>query len=174
MGERTPAIAIIGAGIAGLTAAVTLRKTGLRAQIYEQAEAFARIGAGIQMNPNAMKVLRGLGLEQRIRSVGFAPEVGYNREWDSGEITYLHPMGAAIEQRFGAPDISLHRAELHAALMSVNPFEIMHFNKKLIGLDRVGDRLGLAFADGSDVQADAVIGADGVHSTVLEILFGTG
>jgi 6-hydroxynicotinate 3-monooxygenase len=174
VGERTPAIAIIGAGIAGLTAAVTLRKTGLRAQIYEQAEAFARIGAGIQMNPNAMKVLRGLGLEQRIRSVGIAPEVGYNREWDSGEITYLHPMGAAIEQRFGAPDISLHRAELHAALMSVNPFEIMHFNKKLIGLDRVGDRLGLAFADGSDVQADAVIGADGVHSTVLEILFGTG
>jgi 2-polyprenyl-6-methoxyphenol hydroxylase-like FAD-dependent oxidoreductase len=58
-----PAVAIIGAGIAGLTAAATLRKVGLRTQIYEQAEAFARIGAGIQMNPNAMKVLRGLGLE---------------------------------------------------------------------------------------------------------------
>jgi 6-hydroxynicotinate 3-monooxygenase len=174
VGQRAPAIAIIGAGIAGLTAAATLRKVGLPARIYEQAEAFARIGAGIQMNPNAMKVLRGLGLEERIRKVGFAPEVGYNREWDSGEVTYLHPMGAAIEQRFGAPDISLHRAELHAALMSLNPPEIIHFNKKLAGLDRAGDRLRLAFADGSEIHADAVIGADGVHSSVLGILFGTG
>jgi 6-hydroxynicotinate 3-monooxygenase len=174
MAERAPAIAIIGAGIAGLTAAATLRRAGLQGHIYEQAEAFARIGAGIQMNPNAMKVLRGLGLEERIRRVGFAPQLGYNREWDSGEITYLHPMGAAIEQRFGAPDTSLHRAELHAALLSINPPEIVHFNKKLIGLDRAGDSLRLAFADGSEVRADAVIGADGVHSTVLEIVFGSG
>ena len=174
MAERAPAIAIIGAGIAGLTAAATLRRIGLQAQIYEQAEAFARIGAGIQMNPNAMKVLRGLGLEERIRRVGFAPQLGYNREWDSGEITYLHPMGGEIEQRFGAPDISLHRAELHAALLSTNPPEIVHFNKKLIGLDRARGSLRLAFADGSEARADAVIGADGVHSTVLEILFGTG
>jgi 6-hydroxynicotinate 3-monooxygenase len=172
--ERVPAIAIIGAGIAGLTAAATLRKIGLRTQIYEQAEAFTRIGAGIQMNPNAVKVLRGLGLEERIRCVGFAPEVGYNREWDSGEITYLHPMGAAIEQRFGAPDISLHRAELHAALASINPPDILHFNKRLVRLDRAAGGLRLAFADGSEVRADAVIGADGVHSTVLDIVFGTG
>src|SRR5580700_9234908 len=104
-----PAVAIIGAGIAGLAAAATLRKIGIPAVIYEQAHAFARIGAGIQMNPNAMKVLRGLGLESRIRGVGFAPQVGYNRDWDTGQVTYLHPMGAAIERRFGAPDISLHR-----------------------------------------------------------------
>jgi len=174
MVERTPAIAIIGAGIAGLTAAATLRKVGLRPQIYEQAEAFARIGAGIQMNPNAMKVLRGLGLEERIRRIGFAPELGYNREWDTGAVTYLHPMGAAIEARFGAPDISLHRAELHAALISINPPDTVHFNKKLAGLDRAADGLRLRFADGSTLKADAVIGADGVHSTVLEILFGSG
>ncbi len=174
MTERAPAMAIIGGGIAGLTAAATLRKVGLHAHVYEQAEAFARIGAGIQMNPNAMKVLRGLDLEPRIRTVGFAPQVGYNREWDSGKVTYLHPMGPAIEQRFGAPDISLHRAELHAALMSLNPPDILHFNKKLIGLDRAGERLRLAFADGGEAQVDAVIGADGVHSTVLEILLGAG
>jgi 6-hydroxynicotinate 3-monooxygenase len=174
MTDATPAIAIIGAGIAGLTAAATLRKIGLVPEIYEQAHAFARIGAGIQMNPNAMKVLRGLGLEARIRGIGFAPEVGYNREWDTGEVTYLHPMGAKIEQRFGAPDISLHRAELHSALFSINPPDIIHFDKKLTGLDRNGARLLLTFADGTKAQADAVIGADGVHSTVLDILFGTG
>ncbi len=174
MTDTIPAIAIIGAGIAGLTAAATLRKIGLDAHIYEQAQAFARIGAGIQMTPNAMKILRGLGLEEHIREVGFAPEVGYNREWDTGQITYLHPMGAKIEQRFGAPDISLHRAELHSALVSINPTAILHFDKKLVGLDRTGARYLLAFADGTRVEADAVIGADGVHSTVLEFLFGTG
>jgi salicylate hydroxylase/6-hydroxynicotinate 3-monooxygenase len=169
-----PAVAIIGAGIAGLTAAATLRRIGLEADIYEQAQAFAWVGAGVQLNPNAMKVLRGLGLEQRIRSVGFAPEVGYNREWDSGAVTYLHPMGAEIEHRFGAPDISLHRAELHAALISINAPDIIHFDKKLVGLDRAGSRLRLTFADGSQSEADAAIGADGVHSTVLDILFGAG
>jgi 6-hydroxynicotinate 3-monooxygenase len=173
MGTK-PAVAIIGAGIAGLTAAATLRKIGVAAVIYEQARAFARIGAGIQMNPNAMKVLRGLGLESRIRGAGFAPEVGCNRVWDTGEITYLHPMGEAIERRFGAPDISLHRADLHASLSSINPDGIVRFDKKLVGIDRAGARLQLAFADGTRIDADAVIGADGVHSTVLDVLFGSG
>jgi 6-hydroxynicotinate 3-monooxygenase len=171
--ESAPAIAIIGAGIGGLTAAATLRKIGNKVDIYEQAPAFARIGAGLQLNPNGMKVVRGLGLEARMRSIGFAPEVGYNREWDTGENTYLHPMGSTIEQRFGAPDISFHRAELHDALLSLNPPEIMHLGKKLVGLDRSGPRLRLTFADRTTAEADAVVGADGVHSTVLEILFGS-
>jgi 6-hydroxynicotinate 3-monooxygenase len=172
--NRVPMIAIVGAGIAGLAAAATLRRIGLHAEIFEQAPAFARIGAGIQMNPNAMKVLRGLGLEGRIRTVGFAPEVGYNREWDSGEITYLHPMGARIAQRFGAPDISLHRAELHAALLSIVDPASIRLDKRLVGLDRDGERMRLTFADGATADADAVIGADGVHSIVLAILFGAG
>ncbi len=174
MARSTPAIAIVGAGIAGLTAAATLRKLGLAPQIYEQAPAFARVGAGIQLNPNAMKVVRGLGLEQRMRSVGFAPRIGYNRVFDSGEVMYLHPMGDTIEQQFGAPDISLHRAELHAALASINPPQSIHFGKKLVGLDRKDGVFLLTFADGSVIRADAVIGADGVHSTVLEILLGAG
>jgi salicylate hydroxylase/6-hydroxynicotinate 3-monooxygenase len=167
-------IAIVGAGIAGLTAAATLRRIGCEAKIYEQAPAFARIGAGIQLNPNAMKILRGLGLEARIRGVGFAPDSGYNRVWDTGEITYLHPMGAKIEQRYGAPDIALHRAELHAALLSINRPDAVHLNKKLVGVDRSGPRLRLTFADSTCVDADVIIGADGVHSTVLDILFGSG
>ena len=168
-----PAVAIIGAGIAGLTAAATLRKIGIAAVIYEQAHAFARVGAGIQLNPNAMKLLRGLGLEDRIRRAGFAPEVGYNRVWDTGEVTYLHPMGDAIEQRFGAADVSLHRADLHAALASINPPDVVRFDKKLVGIDRADARMQLAFADGTRAEADAVIGADGVHSTVLDLVFGS-
>ena len=174
MPNAAPTIAIIGAGIAGLTAAATLRKIGFVADIYEQAGAFAPVGAGVQLNPNAMKVLRGLGLERHIRGAGFTPEAGYNREWDTGTITYLHPMGAAIEQRHGAPDVSLHRAALHAALLSINRSTRIHLGKQLVGLDRAGARLRLAFADGTTADADAVIGADGVHSVVLKTLFGTG
>ena len=100
-----------------------------------------------------MKILRGLGLEARIRSIGFAPEVGYNREWDTGQITYLHPMGAQIEQRFGAPDISLHRAALHSALVSINPPDDppsrqetrRHRSKRLL-------IISLTFADGGKVR----------------------
>jgi 6-hydroxynicotinate 3-monooxygenase len=174
MTSAAPAIAIIGAGIAGLTAAAALRKTGLAAEIYEQAGAFAPVGAGVQLNPNAMKVARGLGLERHIRSVGFTPEAGYNRAWDTGVITYLHPMGTAIERRHGAPDVSLHRAALHAALVSINQSTRIHFAKQLVDLDRAGARLQLIFADATTAEADAVIGADGVHSAVLEILFGSG
>jgi salicylate hydroxylase/6-hydroxynicotinate 3-monooxygenase len=165
-------LAIVGAGIAGLTASAALRRIGIKTAIYEQAAQFGRVGAGIQMTPNAMKLLRGFGLEERLRKIGFAPDVGYNREWDTGNITYLHPMGAKIEQRFGAPDLMMHRAELHEALASLIPPGTIRYGKKLIGLSRLSNRLELAFADGSRTQADAVIGADGIHSVVRELLFG--
>src|SRR5262245_42108379 len=69
---------------------------------------------------------------------------------------------------------AIQRAEVHAALLSINPGEDIHLGKKLIGLDRAGSGMQLTFADGTVAKADAVVGADGVHSTVLEILFGSG
>src|SRR5262249_21128499 len=116
----------------------------------------------------------GLGLERHICSVGFTPEAGYNREWDTGAITYLHPMGTAIEQRHGAPDVSLHRAALQAALLSINQSACIHFAKQLVGLDRAGGGSRLSFGDDGRGEAEAVVGAAGVHSVVLKILFGTG
>ena len=175
-GSRAPAgmrIAIIGAGIAGLAAAAALRRLGMAATIYEQAPAFARVGAGIQLTPNAVKALRGLGLESALVAAAFAPEVGYNRDWRTAEITYLHPMGREIERRYGAPDISLHRATLHAALTSCLPADAIRLGMTLTGLERAPHGgVRLAFADGSRVEADAVIGADGIHSVVRRHLIG--
>jgi 2-polyprenyl-6-methoxyphenol hydroxylase-like FAD-dependent oxidoreductase len=166
---RQRSVAIVGAGIGGLAAAATLLQHGIEVQVYEQTARFARIGAGIQMMPNSMKVLRGLGLEDRLRQISFAPRSHLNREWDSGAVSNELPMP---EERFGAPYLCMHRAELHAALASIVPTERVHLGKRLVALEDDGDRVKLTFGDGSHAEADLVVGADGVHSVVRELLLG--
>jgi salicylate hydroxylase/6-hydroxynicotinate 3-monooxygenase len=166
---RQRSVAIVGAGIGGLAAAATLGQRGVEVQVYEQAARFARVGAGIQMMPNSMKVLRGLGLEDRLRQLAFAPRSHLNREWDSGAVSNELPMP---EERFGAPYLCMHRAELHAALASIVPTERVHLGKRLVALDDDGDRVRLTFGDGSQAEADLVVGADGVHSVLRELLLG--
>jgi 2-polyprenyl-6-methoxyphenol hydroxylase-like FAD-dependent oxidoreductase len=162
-------IAIVGAGLGGLTAASTLRRAGFDVQVYEQARRFERIGAGIQMMPNSMKVLRAIGVEERIRPTSFQPFSHLNRAWDTGEVLRELPMP---EDLFGAPYLCMHRGDLHEALALGLPAEIIHIGRKLAGLDQRGGQVILTFTDGSHAQADAVIGADGVHSTVREIIIG--
>ena len=169
MAKRGLSIAIVGAGIGGLAVAATLRRAGFDVRVFEQASRFARIGAGIQMMPNSMKVLRGIGLEERLKRVAFAPRSHLNRVWDTGEVTNELPMP---ESRYGAPYLCMHRAALHEALASAVPAELVQLGKQLVGLESRGGLVTLAFADGTQAQADAVIGADGVHSTVREILLG--
>jgi len=170
--SKPPSIAVVGAGIGGLGVAALLKRAGFDVQVYEQAHRFERVGAGIQMTPNAVKVLRRLGIEERLRQVAFRSELRLSREWDSGEITSELKLGEDVERKFGAPFLCLHRADLHAAIESTVPPEIVHFDMRLVGLDRNAGEIALTFANGSRVRADAVIGADGVHSVVRELLLG--
>src|SRR5258708_28391575 len=124
------------------------------------------------MARNAVKVLRRLGIEERLRQVAFRSELRLSSEWDSGEITSELKLGEEVERKFGAPFLCLHRADLHAAIESAVPREIVHFDMRLAGLDRHAGEIALTFANGSRVRADAVIGADGVHSVVRELLLG--
>ncbi len=165
----TPRIAIIGAGMGGMAAAGTLRNIGLDVTVYEQAHAFGRIGAGIQMLPNSMKVLRGIGVEQRLKEHAFAPYSHLNRNWDTGEVKRELPMP---EDLYGAPFLCMHRADLHEALCSVVPMEHIQLNKKLVGLEQNGGPVTLRFADGTTAEADLVVGSDGVHSKVRDIIIG--
>lgn len=162
-------IAIVGAGMGGLAAAAALRKFGFDVSVYEQASRFARVGAGIQMMPNSMKVLRGLGLEARLRVIAFAPYSHLNRVWNTGEITNELPMPESL---YGAPYLCMHRAELHAALAAAVPSDCVQLGKQLVGIDQSASQVTLAFADGTRARADAVIGADGVHSRVRELMQG--
>src|SRR3954462_1089975 len=161
--KKTLSISVIGAGMGGLAVAATLRRVGFDVQVYEQAARFGRIGAGIQMMPNSMKVLRGIGIENRLRKVAFAPHSHLNRIWDTGEVTRELPMPESL---YGAPYLCMHRADLHGALASVLPADIVYLDKKLVGLEQAGGQVTLAFADGTKASADAVIGAGGVHSSV--------
>jgi salicylate hydroxylase/6-hydroxynicotinate 3-monooxygenase len=161
-------VAIIGAGIGGLTLAGLLHQRGFDVQIYEQAQRFARIGAGIQQSSNALKVLRALGLEPRLRAAAFAPAVWNNREWDTGAVKHTLTLGERFEQRYGAPYLLLHRGDLHAALASAVPPERIHLGHAVQHVEGTT----LHFAHGSTATADAIIAADGVHSRLREQLFG--
>ena len=165
-------IAIVGAGIGGLAAAALLARAGHAVRVYEQAPRFARVGAGIQMAPNAVKVLRLLGVEERLRSVAFQPDLALSREWDSGKVTGELKLGGDVEARFGAPYLFLHRADLHSAIESAVPPGTVRLGMKLTGLDQNAREATLTFADGTRVHADAVIGADGAHSLLRELLLG--
>lgn len=166
------AVAIVGAGMGGLATAAALRRVGIDVTVYEQASQFARIGAGIQIGCNAMKVLRELGLEQRMRGQSFYPRSWNNRDWRTGDVKFDMIFGESAERKFGAPYLLAHRGDLHAALASVVPDECVRLSHKLIGLDETSAGVKLTFANGTHA-VDAVIGADGVHSVVRDILFDT-
>ena len=165
----TSLFAIVGAGLGGLTTAATLRLAGFDVQVYEQASRFTRIGAGIQMMPNSMKVLRRIGVEARVRDSSFEPYSHLNRRGDTGEVMRELPMPESL---FGAPYLCMHRGDLHQALRDGLPADIVHRGKKLIGLEQHAASVTLHFDDGTTARADAVIGADGVHSRVRDIIVG--
>src|SRR4029078_11866047 len=125
MSKKKLSVAIVGAGMGGLAVAATLRRVGIDVQVYEQAARFARIGAGIQMIPNSMKVLRGIRVEDRLRATSFAPYSHLNRIADAAEGTRQLPMPESL---YNAPYLFMHRAGLRDALASVVPPEIIHLN----------------------------------------------
>ncbi|HVY58040.1 MAG TPA: FAD-dependent monooxygenase [Xanthobacteraceae bacterium] len=165
-------IAVIGAGMGGLAAAATLRRVGIDVTVYEQAAKFTRLGAGIQQGPNAVKVHRRLGLEERLRAVSFRPRLTFYKDSATGALMWEKMQGDYFEDRYGAPHLLLHRADLHEALASIVPDEVIKRGKKLAGITQDPDGVDLAFADGTTARADAVIGADGVHSIVREWMLG--
>jgi len=165
-------IAIVGAGIGGCALAALLHNAGYEVTIYEQAPSFTRVGAGIHLSPNLMRVLRLLGVHKLALLAGQEPAAFVNRRAEDGELLYKLPLGDAANARFGAPFITLKRGDLHAALMSVVKQTAIVWGKRLAGLDWQGDALELGFEDGTRAQADIVIGADGLRSRVREALCG--
>lgn len=165
-------IAVIGGGLGGAAAAILLHQAGQDVTVYEQAPAFTRLGAGIQLSPNVTRVLRALGIEEHLRATGLRPTRWLSRKWDTGEILLELELGDALETRYGAPYFSVHRGDFHASMIDRIPATCLQFGKQLVGLAADGEGMRLEFADGTHANAEIVIGADGLNSIVREILLG--
>ncbi|MGM4903426.1 FAD-dependent monooxygenase [Tardiphaga sp. 866_E4_N2_1] len=170
--QRSTRIAIVGAGLGGMTTAGLLQRAGFTVAVYEQADAFSRIGAGIHLSANVMIVMRRLGIERKLVDIGLTPDAFVSRQWDSGDVLFELKLGAEGELRFGAPYINVHRGDLHAVLESALEPATISFGHKLTGLEETLSGVKLTFANGSVAEADIVIGADGVNSRVREFLLG--
>ena len=170
--KRRNRIAVVGAGLGGLTCAAFLQRAGFPVTVYEQAPAFSRIGAGIILSANVMKVLRRLGVERALLETGITPDAFVSRAWDTGETLYEITLDVASEQRFGGPYINVHRGDLHAVLATAVAPGSIAFGHCLAGLGPRGDAFELVFDNGARSQADIVIGADGIRSKVRDILLG--
>jgi 6-hydroxynicotinate 3-monooxygenase len=166
-------IAVVGAGLGGLSAAGFLQRAGFDVTIYEQAPSFSRIGAGIILSANVMKALRRLGAEGALVEAGIKPHSYISRAWDSGERMYEIIFDAASEERFGGPYLNIHRGDLHAVLEHVVTPGTIKFNARLIDLKETSQSVRLVFDNGIETEADIVIGADGIRSKVREFLLGS-
>jgi len=172
MHMRNLRIAIIGGGIGGVTAALALRQRGFMPRVYEQATALQEIGAGIQITPNSTKVLRALGIEQSLAAASFEPECISTRDSISGRMVSRVPAKATYAKAFGAPWYQLHRADLLDMLVAKLPAGIVRTGVRCTGVSLAPKGAVLSFADGRHEEVDVVIGADGIHSVVREVLFG--
>jgi 2-polyprenyl-6-methoxyphenol hydroxylase-like FAD-dependent oxidoreductase len=165
-------IAVVGGGIGGLTAALSLLRAGYDVDVYERASVLAEVGAGVQISPNASRVLHGLGLAEALARTGVKPLAWDQRRWDDGRTLLRTPLAAPLEATFGFPHYQMHRADLLSALAAAVPTERVHLGHRLVDVIERGDRVEARFANGAAVEADVLIGADGIHSTVRRVLFG--
>lgn len=165
-------IAVIGGGIGGLSAALHLLKAGFDVQVYEQAPRISEIGAGIQISPNASRLLHRLGLRAAMDRLGVFPQAVQQRRWDDGRILQRAPVGRLVEETFGAPYYHFHRADLANLLADALPAECVHVRHKLVGVEDTGGQVIACFENGAQVEADVLVGADGIHSRVHAQVFG--
>ena len=165
-------VAIIGGGIGGLSAALQLLQAGLDVQVYEQAPRIGEIGAGIQISPNASRLLHRLGLRAAMDRVGVFPQAVHQRRWDDGRTLQRAPVGKEVEETFGAPYYHFHRADLANLLADAMPADRLHTSHRLVGVEERRGRVVARFEGGMQADADVLVGADGIHSRVHALVFG--
>ena len=168
-------IAIVGAGIGGLTVAIALLRRGFEVRILEQSRTLGEIGAGVQISPNGVRVLASLGLMDDVALVASEPMGKRVRLWSTGQEWNLFDLGALSRSRYGFPYLTLHRGDLHQLLVrqvrALSP-DAIRLDTRITDIRDDGNEVRILAANQEVAKADFVIGADGVHSQVRQRLFG--
>ena len=165
-------IAVVGAGIGGLTAALSLHGAGFDVQIFEQAAELTTIGGGINMGANAVRILYRLGLRPGIERDGVLPAEHWTRRWQDGSTLERSAVNPRCTELYGAPHATIHRADLLDVIAAAFPADRLHLGHRLLRFRETGGRVELMFENGAESAADILIGADGIHSSVRAQLWG--
>jgi salicylate hydroxylase len=168
-------IAIVGAGIGGLAAALALLKRGFEVNVYEQASVLAELGAGLQISANGSEVLDQIGVLAAVKALACEPTGKQIRLWSTGDTWKLFDLGASSVARYGYPYLMMHRADLHRILLqaveAAAPGSVTR-GVRCVGFVQSDTGVTLSFDGGAEAAADILIGADGVHSAIRQSLFG--
>lgn len=168
---------IAGGGIGGLAAALACARPGTDVALFERAPAFTEVGAGVQLSPNVVRVLHSWGLKDAMEAVVAVPARLQVRSAVTGAELGVLRLGATIQARYGSPYVTIQRSDLHQLLLA----ELMRrdqaqlsLNSELDGFSQSDDGVTLRLTDGTVVQGDALIGADGGFSRVRQQLLNDG
>jgi salicylate hydroxylase len=165
-------VAIAGGGVGGLTTAAALARKGIECTVYEQAPELSVAGASLQLGPNALRLMNDLGLLGALREIGVRPEAVDFVRWSDGSLLLHTPLGAAMEEHFGAPQLDFYRPDLHRVLLrSLAPGTVMP-GVAVKSVEQTDAAVTLALADGRRVQADVAVAADGIRSPIRQQLAG--
>ena len=165
-------IAILGAGLGGVTAALMLIDAGFNVKLYEQAPHFSRLGAGIQLGPNVLKVMGKLGLDRAVEAMGSHPDSWISRNWNDGAELADIPLGAYARSTYGAAYVTIHRGDFHRLITEALPQGVLEFGRHAVQLHQDESGVRIDFVDGAHATADILIGADGINSLARETLLG--
>ena len=169
-------IAIIGAGIGGMTAAVTLAQKGFKVNVFEQAPELSEVGAGLTVTPNATKGLIYLGLGQAMEKIGMAHDLQGVRHYQTKEMIVPLKRGRHMLEKYGAYQFQVHRADIHDILienLEKHSPGCIFVDHQLVGIDQKSEKVKLMFNNQAEHEFDFVIGADGTRSTVRKSILGT-
>jgi salicylate hydroxylase len=145
--------------IGGLTAALSLRQAGFEVDVCEQAPELTQIGGGINMGPNAMRILRRLGLAAGLDREGVCPRFTHQRRWQDGRTLQRAPLNPLCEALYGAPHLTIHRADLSAIIAAGFPAEHIHLGHRLVGLADKGESTQAWFENGTHITVDLLVSA---------------
>jgi 3-hydroxybenzoate 6-monooxygenase len=170
MSNRNPSteVLVVGGGMAGLAGALALRANGAEVTLVERAPEFGEVGAGLQMAPNASRVLKRWGLLEKALEIGVRPKHLVFRDALSGEELTRQTLGGEFEERYGAPYVVIHRSDLHRILLEAcQDAGVRLVNDVVVEKVETVNGRGMAHTSTGDVyEADVVIGADGLKSTL--------